>query len=225
VSRACRDGAHNAVVWNRVYFSPRSARRSAVGVWQGPPNALDAPNPMSSNRTIRTLGAPGGGRSGSMGGKCVSGSFASYVVRPESGRSGIGNTAREISGTCQPPSRINLSLQQGDSRGKEIRPLIVEVPAKQFGGTLTRRRGNDGHEPDVTDSSSGVSPEQLASISTPDRVESRLESWSSTTAYFRRRPRPCPMTTSISSTACRCSSTPSLEHLWQRCTRHSCLSG
>ena len=58
VSRACRVGAHNAVVWNRVYFRPRSASRSAFGVWHGPPKALEAPKPMSSSRTTRTLGAP-----------------------------------------------------------------------------------------------------------------------------------------------------------------------
>jgi len=34
-----------------------------LGVWHGPPKALEDPNPASSIRTIRTLGAPGGGRS------------------------------------------------------------------------------------------------------------------------------------------------------------------
>ena len=40
---------------------------------------------MSSSRMIRTFGAPSGGRSGSIGGKRVSGSLASYVVRPMCG--------------------------------------------------------------------------------------------------------------------------------------------
>ncbi len=77
VSRAWRVGEHSAVVWNRLYFRPRAASRSAAGVGIGPPNALDAPNPQSSISTISTLGAPAGGRSGSIGGKAVSGSFAS----------------------------------------------------------------------------------------------------------------------------------------------------
>jgi hypothetical protein len=42
-----------------------------------PPNTLDAANPTSSISTMSTFGAPRGGRSGSIGGKLVSGSFAS----------------------------------------------------------------------------------------------------------------------------------------------------
>jgi len=37
VSSAWRVGEHRAVVWNRVYFRPPAARRSAVGVLMGPP--------------------------------------------------------------------------------------------------------------------------------------------------------------------------------------------
>ncbi len=77
VSSAWRVGAHRAVVWKRLYRSPPAASRSAVGVWHGPPKALDAPNPTSSSRTISTFGAPSGGRSGWMGGNAVSGSLAS----------------------------------------------------------------------------------------------------------------------------------------------------
>ena len=33
-----------AVVWNRVNRSPPAARRSAVGVFTGPPKTLEAPN-------------------------------------------------------------------------------------------------------------------------------------------------------------------------------------
>src|ERR1700683_2914634 len=77
VSRACLVGAHRAVVWKRVYFSPRLANLSAFGVLQGPPKALEAPKPMSSSKITRTLGAPSGGRSGSIPGNRVSGSLAS----------------------------------------------------------------------------------------------------------------------------------------------------
>ena len=58
-------------------LQPIPASRSAVGVWHGPPNALEHPKPASSIRTIRTFGAPAGGRSGSIGGNFAAGSFAS----------------------------------------------------------------------------------------------------------------------------------------------------
>src|SRR5262245_52513030 len=77
VSNACRVGEQSAVVWNRLNFKPPEASRSALGVWHGPPNALDDPNPASSIRMTRTFGAPLGGRSCSIGGNFVSGSFAS----------------------------------------------------------------------------------------------------------------------------------------------------
>ena len=77
VSSAERVGEHSAVVWKRLYFNPLAASRSKFGVRHGPPNALDAPKPTSSISTIRTFGAPAGGRSGSIGGYAVSGSLAS----------------------------------------------------------------------------------------------------------------------------------------------------
>src|SRR5262245_54611848 len=45
---------------------------------------------------IRMLGAPLGGRSCSIGGYFVSGSLASYVMRPVRGRSGIGRWNRDL---------------------------------------------------------------------------------------------------------------------------------
>src|SRR3954453_5897959 len=58
----------------------------------GPPNALDAPKPTSSSSTTSTFGAPAGGRRRSIGGNDASASVAAYVVRPGTGRSGIGST-------------------------------------------------------------------------------------------------------------------------------------
>src|SRR4051812_44991641 len=95
VSKAARVGAHRAVVWNRLYFKPFPASRSAVGVAHGPPNALEAANPTSSSRTTSTFGAPAGGRSGSIAGNVASGSLASGGSSPSYGRSGIGRTSRE----------------------------------------------------------------------------------------------------------------------------------
>ena len=77
VSSACRVGEQSAVVWKRLNLSPLAASRSAFGVLTGPPKALEAPKPTSSISTIRTFGAPSGGRSGSIGGNDVAGSFAS----------------------------------------------------------------------------------------------------------------------------------------------------
>src|SRR6186713_3295524 len=96
VSKAARVGAQSAVVWKRLYLRPFPARRSAVGVAQGPPNALEAPNPTSSSSTTSTLGAPAGGRRGSIGGNVASGSLASRGSSPSYGRSGIGRTSREL---------------------------------------------------------------------------------------------------------------------------------
>ncbi len=77
VSSACRVGEQSAVVWKRLYLSPFAASRSAFGVAIGPPNALEAAKPTSSSRITSTLGAPSGGRNGSIGGNDVAGSFAS----------------------------------------------------------------------------------------------------------------------------------------------------
>src|SRR3954471_9662273 len=93
-SSAARVGAHSAVVWKRLYLRPFSASRSAVGVAHGPPNALDAAKPTSSSKTTSTLGAPAGGRSGSIAANDASGSLASYGSVASNGRSGIGNTPR-----------------------------------------------------------------------------------------------------------------------------------
>ena len=67
-SSAARVGEHRAVVWKRVYFSPRPATFSKAGVRAGPPNALEAPKPTSSMSTTTTFGAPSGGISRRMGG-------------------------------------------------------------------------------------------------------------------------------------------------------------
>src|SRR5215203_3078643 len=96
LSKAARVGAHSAVVWKRLYRRPFPASRSAVGVAQGPPNALDAAKPTSSSKMTSTFGAPAGGRSGSIGGNFASGSFASNGNCPSYGRSGIGSTPLSI---------------------------------------------------------------------------------------------------------------------------------
>src|SRR3954452_17801724 len=116
VRSAWRVGEHNAVVWKRLYFSPFAARRSAVGVAHGPPNALAAPNPTSSSKTTSTFGASGGGRSGSIAANDVSGSLASYVISPANRRSGIGNTSRPACRFCVIPLSLSLGRRREDRR-------------------------------------------------------------------------------------------------------------
>ena len=94
VSSACRVGAHRAVVWNRLNRSPPAASRSAVGVWHGPPNALEAPKPDVVEQDHQDVGRPGRRTQRLDGGNAVSGSFASYVVRPGVRRCGIGSIVR-----------------------------------------------------------------------------------------------------------------------------------
>src|ERR1700761_6782348 len=106
-SNAARVGAHSAVVWKRLYFRPLRASRSAVGVAHGPPNALDAAKPTSSSRTTSTLGAPSGGRRGSIAGNDASGSLASNGSVPAYGVSGIGRTSRGICEVIWPPPSPN----------------------------------------------------------------------------------------------------------------------
>src|SRR3954452_6185656 len=96
VRSAWRVGAHSAVVWKRLNFRPSAARRSAVGVAHGPPKALEAAKPTSSSRTTRTLGAPAGGRSGSIGGNVAAGSLASIGRSASYGLFGIGRGWREL---------------------------------------------------------------------------------------------------------------------------------
>ena len=60
-------------MWKRLYLSPLPASRSAVGVWQGPPKALEAPKPHVVDEDDQDVGGAPGGRSGSIGGNAVSG--------------------------------------------------------------------------------------------------------------------------------------------------------
>jgi hypothetical protein len=75
-NNAARVGEHKAVVWNRLYFKPPATNRSAVGIRHGPPNADDAPNPISSSSTTKTFGASSGGHADRIGGKATWSTFA-----------------------------------------------------------------------------------------------------------------------------------------------------
>src|SRR4051812_10490547 len=88
VSSAARVGEQSAVVWKRVYRKPFFASRSRFGVGIWPPNVLHCPNPASSIRMSRTLGAPSGALT--MG--ILSGFDALYVspITPWNGASGRG---------------------------------------------------------------------------------------------------------------------------------------
>ena len=77
---AIRVGEHRAVEWKLLYRRPEAARRSRVGVWSGPPNVLGPPKPMSSIRTITTLGAPSGASTSNRGGGSTSRASSSVYV-------------------------------------------------------------------------------------------------------------------------------------------------
>ena len=80
------------MVWNLLYRSPPLASRSSVGMWIGPPKALDWPKPMSSISTISTLGALAGALTSNRGGALAL--RASSSVIGASFGSGIGRTVR-----------------------------------------------------------------------------------------------------------------------------------
>src|SRR5689334_2298122 len=125
-SKAARVGAHSAVVWKRLYFSPLPASRSAVGVAHGPPNAPEAAKPTSSSRTTSTFGAPAGGRSGSIAGNVASASLASKGSSPSYGRSGIGRTSRErwsVTRYSSPGPDESAGLEIGSSPSQAGRRL------------------------------------------------------------------------------------------------------
>jgi hypothetical protein len=60
---------------------------------------------------LKMLGAPGGGRNSSIGGKAVAGSFASYVVSTGGVMLGMGRTSRctWVSRTWVPPGTVSGS--------------------------------------------------------------------------------------------------------------------
>src|SRR5262245_32100257 len=96
-------------------------------MFTGPPNADEAPNPTSSSNTINTFGAPCGGRKRSIGGNDVPGSVAANVVKPGTGRSGIGNTSRgrssrpTITLTSQSETERNGTTTQDDALARDQR--------------------------------------------------------------------------------------------------------
>src|SRR5262249_16394723 len=90
VISAARVGEHSAVVWYVLYRSPLSASRWKLGVWIGPPKVLLAPNPTSSVRISRTLGAPAG--ASTPFGKSGVESLTVRPILPLNGGSGMGRT-------------------------------------------------------------------------------------------------------------------------------------
>src|SRR5690242_18074051 len=90
VSRAMRVGEQSAVVWKRLYYSSFFARRSASGMRQGRRKALLWPKPMSSMRTMTTLGAPLGALTWKGGGALALRTSISVIVA--TGGSLIGRT-------------------------------------------------------------------------------------------------------------------------------------
>src|SRR5262245_65392308 len=95
VIRAARVGEHRAVVWKRLYFSPRFASLSKVGVGIGPPKVLAAPKPTSSVMMSRMLGAPLGALISL--GKSGLDFVAMRSISPLNGASGLGSDSNACS--------------------------------------------------------------------------------------------------------------------------------
>ena len=101
-----------AVVLEPVVGQPLGGRRAA--------RARRRRSTRRSRR--RRSGRPGrsarpcGGRSGSIGGNEVSGSFASYVIRPVCGRSGIGSVSRPLRSVTSSPS---LQISDAERRNHD----------------------------------------------------------------------------------------------------------
>ena len=78
VSSAWRVGEHSAVVWNRLSFqAARGQPLSGRGVDRTAERRGGAEPDVVQQNTTSTLGAPAGGRKGSIGGNLVAGSLAS----------------------------------------------------------------------------------------------------------------------------------------------------
>ena len=98
VSRATRVGLQSAVVWKRLYRRPLFASFSSVGMLMGPPKALLWPKPMSSIKTMTTLGAPLGALTSNRGGALALRASSSVITGVRG--SGIGRIVRSRAGPC-----------------------------------------------------------------------------------------------------------------------------
>src|SRR5215470_6822822 len=123
----------------------------------GPPNALDWPKPMSSIRTMRTLGAPAGAFTSKRGGG-VALRASSSVIGGYVG-SGIGNTVRSVGstmragalpcGTAGPTVNTASASAQPSAAVVEVR-MVRAPPGMILGPPLERiPQGGPAEEEDL----------------------------------------------------------------------------
>src|SRR4029079_8726594 len=114
--------------------SPPLARRSRVGIAMGPPKVLGCPKPMSSIRTITTLGAPFGALISKRGGALAL--RASSSVIGLSCGSGIGRTARlrfscAVNGAIGSPASTHVASVAA-VRNLNLRVALMIVPVISY---------------------------------------------------------------------------------------------
>ena len=125
------------MVWNWLYRSPLFASLSTVGMWIGPPKALDWPNPMSSISTISTLGASAGAFTSNRGGAFAFRTSSSVIVGDLG--SGIGRTVRS-----RAPSAASGGADTAAFPAKgppaAIQPNTMPTPITTSAGSLAASR-------------------------------------------------------------------------------------
>jgi hypothetical protein len=114
-----RVGEQSAQVLNCVYLRPFFARRSIVGVGIGPPNVDDAPNPTSSVRITRTLGAPPGAVVSL--GKSFTEPLIVRSTCPLKGGSGRGRTSWAVAVSA-------IAAPNAETSAVPMRPVFIALP-------------------------------------------------------------------------------------------------
>src|SRR5262249_973110 len=103
-----------------------------VGMWIGPPNALDWPNPMSSISTISTFGAPAGAltwkRGGGGGALRMSSTLLGSTGGLGIGKGGRATAGRGGRGAWRPAPRA--AVQRGRQRRRRARTRMRPEPRR-----------------------------------------------------------------------------------------------
>ncbi len=97
------------MTWKRLYVTPISRTRVMVGVAIGPPKVPALPNPASSIRMMRTLGAPAGAAAPASMVQSLTESSSVRPATPPKALSRIGSTERSGTNLC--PAWASASLR------------------------------------------------------------------------------------------------------------------
>ena len=101
-----------------VVAKPVVGQRSTVGMWIGPPKALDWPKPMSSIR-MSTLGAPFGALTSNRGGAFALRASSSVIVG--GGGSGMGSTVRSSASLWANAGALTKTATSAGASARKLR--------------------------------------------------------------------------------------------------------